>query len=405
MKIKITLLLVLFIFTQYLFAQQAVDIVTEKSNYRIDGTHLLEERNAEVAKFLRENPDYSEKAKLKKTNAWNFKVGDTKTWTAFNFRYNRSENVPSTCRGVGNHCYVFVFNEILHWITQRVADSIIEAFDNRTPANPSKGIYQTNVEIFGEPPDYDNDPKIIILLLDIQDNLEDHIMGYFDAKNEFFDNEAEILFIDAWSIFTLPFPDRLNLVISSTIAHVFQHMIHWNYHQTEPNLAFINEGCSLVADVVNGYPLYEQILYANDPNHYLFDWETTTIDKMVTNYSRAAKFTLYLYEQFGTEIFKHLVQSTALGIDIYTDALLKVGTTVTFGEVLQNWFMANILNDKTIRNEWGYSYTPIVKSNRINNYNPTVNKGGVVERFAVEYVSFVHGEGLLEVDFSTPQHY
>jgi hypothetical protein len=125
----------------------------------------------------------------------------------------------------------------------------------------------------------------------------------------------------------------------------------------------------------------------------LFDWEATS-------YSRTAKFSFYLYEQFGTEILKNIVQSTALGVNTYTDALLKVGATITFNEVLQNWFIANILNDKSIKKEWGYSYTPIVKSNGINNYNPTVNKGGNVEQFAVEYVSFVNGEGL-EVDFST----
>jgi hypothetical protein len=283
-------------------------------------------------------------------------------------------------------------------VTQSIVDSIIEAFDNRTPANPSKGIYQTNVEIFGEPPDYDNDPKIIILLLDIQGGFGRYpIMGYFNAQNELFDNEAEILFIDTYPV-NLRTTDGLNLALS-TIAHEFQHMIHWNYHQTEPNLTFINEGCSLMAEVVNGYPLYDQTLYANDPNHYLLDWGTTSAEEMVTNYSRASKFTFYLYEQFGTEILKNIVQSTALGVNTYTDALLKIGAIVTFDEVLQNWFMANILNDKSIKKEWGYSYTPIVKSTTKSTYSPIVNISNILQPYAVEYVSFIYGEQL-EVDFS-----
>jgi len=115
MKTKINLLLALFIFTQYLFAQNAVEqsMVIEsvkegKHIYAIDGTHLLEEQEAEVAKFLRENPDYFEKAKLNKTSAWNFNVGDTRTWFAVDFTTNINYNAPSTCRAVGTHCYVFV---------------------------------------------------------------------------------------------------------------------------------------------------------------------------------------------------------------------------------------------------------------------------------------------------------
>ena len=407
MKTKITLLVTLFIFTQYLFAQQAVEesmVVEEKEKhiYGIDGTHLLEKQDAEVAQFLRENPDYFEKVKLNKTSAWDFNVGDTRTWIAVNFTTNANYNVASTCRAVGTHCYVFVENT--QWgnrVTQATVDAVVNAFDNQTPINPSKGIFQTNVETFGDPPDADNDPKIIIFLLDIRDGFDGsggYIAGYFFSQNEISDNRAEIFFIDTYPL-NLTTSDGLAEGLS-TLAHEFQHMIHWNYHRTSSSLTFINEGCSLIAEYVNGYALREQVRYANETNHYLYDWRSSLSDAVLIDYSRAAKFTLYLYEQFGIEILKNIVQTTATGLNTYPSALTRMNASITFDQVLQNWFIANVVNDRSIKDEWGYLYTPIVKSNGITNYNPTINRGGTLDQFAVEYVSFVNGE-LLEVNFST----
>jgi hypothetical protein len=411
MKIKITLLLALFIITQYLFAQQAIEInqiaesmVKEKNTYPIDGTHLLEERDAEVAKFLRENPDYFEKQRLNKTSAWNFNVGDTRTWSAVNMAVSSRPNysVPSTCRAVGTHCYIFVENS--QWnnrVTQTEVNAVREAFDNKTPANPSKGIFETVVETFGEPPDVDSDPKIIILLLDIRDGYDGDggfIAGYFSSDNEKGYNMAEIFFIDT-NPANLKTQSGLDQVLG-TLAHEFQHMIHWNYHRTSSNLSFINEGCSLVAEVVCGYPLYNQSWYVNETNYDLYGWRDPLSNDVLRDYSRAAKFTLYLYEQFGKDILKNIVQSTALGQNTYPNALSRTGATITFEEVLQNWFIANVVNDKTIKSEWGYSYTPIIKSNGKNYYSPNMQVGSFLNIFAVEYVSFLSGEGL-EATFST----
>ena len=38
-------------------------------------------------------------------------------------------------------------------------DAIVDAFDNTTPVFPTKGIYDVDVDTFGDPPDVDNDPN------------------------------------------------------------------------------------------------------------------------------------------------------------------------------------------------------------------------------------------------------
>ena len=67
-------------------------------------------------------------------------------------------------------------------------DAVVNEFENKTPANPNKGIYQTDVDAFGDPPDVDNDPRIIILILDIRTVITvppgGYTAGYFSSNNE-----------------------------------------------------------------------------------------------------------------------------------------------------------------------------------------------------------------------------
>ncbi|MDP3581445.1 MAG: hypothetical protein Q8S39_05885, partial [Ignavibacteria bacterium] len=104
----------------------------------------------------------NEPAQLKKATAYN--VGDKKNIWSSNFVTNQFYLSPSTCRAVGSNCYIFVEDSM--WTTDRVSqsavDAVMNAFDNSTPANAAKGIYHTDVETFGAPPNIDGDSKIII---------------------------------------------------------------------------------------------------------------------------------------------------------------------------------------------------------------------------------------------------
>jgi len=397
-------------------------IVARKANektpsYPIAGSHLLQKDNAIAAEYFRQHPEAIRQMRLRKA-AWSFSVGSTYTWKSVNFSDgNTFFNVPSTCRAVGTHSYIFV--EDASWgttqtarVNQSVVDAVKKAFDDSTPADTSKGIYQMDVDAFGDPPDVDGDSKIIILILDIKDGYDGsggYVAGYFHSVNELpksansNSNEAEIYYLDS-NPAALTTPSGL-IDGMSTTAHEFQHMIHWNYNRTTPTstqFTFINEGSSLIAEVNAGYPLYSQTGFTSEPNHYLFDWRFNDNENVLRDYSRAAKYMLYLRDQFSMNIFKPLVQTTVKGPAAIDTALKKAGNNLNFKDATRNWFIANGVNSQSINSAYGYVY-PNVSLVAMQTYlNPNVaSTSRDVRGYAADYLSFENGSNL-SVTFTLP---
>ena len=92
-----------------------------------------------------------------------FQPGDTLTVPAYSFSGNAAYTTTTTCRWVGENCYVFVEDDV--WdvgaIGQESVESLALAFDERTPRWEDRGIFSVNTETFGPPPDVDGDPRIL----------------------------------------------------------------------------------------------------------------------------------------------------------------------------------------------------------------------------------------------------
>ena len=181
-------------------------------------------------------------------------VGDQRKFYAVDFsRSGRSYFTNATCRAVGEFCYIFVENS--QWektVTNTGVAKLRRAFDESTPANASKGIYELETENLGLPPDeIDLDPKIYILILDILDTQENgnFVAGYFEPINQkrgvvrdpntgmqFRSNEVEMIYIDSNPL------NVEDIITREILAHEFQHLIHWRYDPDED--IWINEGCS-----------------------------------------------------------------------------------------------------------------------------------------------------------------
>lgn len=374
-------------------------------SYPIDGTHLLEKKNQEVYEYFRNNPDALNRQSLNKVN-WNFSVGTTRNFYAYNFVADSRYSTSFTCRAVGNNCYIFVEDSL--WgsrVNQTGVDSVLKAFDERTPANPSKGIYQMDVTAFGNPPDVDDDSKIIILILNILDGYNGNggfIAGYFDPYNELLNystsNKAEVYYLDANPI-NLTTVGGIQLGMS-TAAHEFQHMINFNYHSSGGQTTFINESCSMLAELYCGYPTYNLSLYGNETNYYLLGWrDDNTL--VLNDYSRAQRFALYLWDQFGINIFKYIVQSPSYdGIPLYNYALQQIGSAKTFDDVFNDWLIANYLNDTTVSRTYGYDYPGLYRSHATTYYNPNASGGNTLDNLGAEYITFAGGENL-SITFTT----
>jgi hypothetical protein len=389
-----------------LHAQPLEKSATEKgmppNSYPIHGSDLLWKQELKVREYLKQHPEAMKSNALRKAT-WSFSEGSPKTWYADNFTTNARYQVSSTCKAIGNNCYIFV--EDASWtagrVTQAAVDSVRIYFDSKTPANSSKGIFEMDTSAFGNPPNVDGDLKIIILLLDIIDEYTPgggFIAGYFYSFNEmpasgqyFTSNHAEIFFID-----TNPLDLRTSWGLNegiSTLAHEFQHMIHFNYDPDE--ITFVNEGCATLAEVNCGFPIYSPELYANEPNHYLFDWRRDDMTNVSIDYSRAARFSVYLRDQVGMGVFKKIVADTLHGTAGIDAGLQAYGSPLRFNEILQNWFIANILDDRTFDTNYGYIYPNLPKAVEQTFFDPNVAfTTDSVYNYAVQYLAFKAGSQL-----------
>jgi len=376
----------------------------------IPGCRVLWKEERALQKYVQQHPEVLAAAKTAQPTAWNFHVNDTKAWWATNLATNTEYQVPSTCRKVGVHAYYFVADSL--WnndiVNQTQVDSIAAAFDFRTPASPTKGIYQTDVETFGNPPDVDQDSLIIILILDIKDSFGGsgtYIAGYFFSVNEFLDgspaigshrsNHAEIYYVDGVQA-KLSTANGLATAIE-TAAHEFQHMIHWNYDKSE--ITFINEGCSMIAEVVCGFPVSFQSSYASNTNVYLLQWNNSNT---IPDYARAQRWLLYLWNQFPSDYLKLLVQNTGTGITGIDGALAQYGTQRRFADVFTDWLVANELNDASVDLRYAYTYSGALPSPVGKKYvDPnTGSQSGNVVHLGADYITFAGGSNL-SITFSS----
>ncbi len=403
-KVKLTAFLVLLMVTLENGFGQSMHMVPSQDtltlgSYPIDVTPVLLSHYRKAADYLATHPGAIEQMKLMKVEAWNFSIGTSHSWWVSNLSTDSYYQDASTCRAVGKHCYIFVEDSLWNVrVAQAAVDSIENDFDNRTPADANRGIFVMDSLAFGTPPDVDNDPRIIILICNIQDGFNGsggYVAGFFDPTNEVpgsNSNQAEIYYVDA-NPTDLSTSSGIQLAMSTT-AHEFQHMINWNYHRTLSQLTFINESCSKLAELYCGYPLSNADLYPNETNHYLFDWRTNN-SLVLNDYSRAQRFSLFLWDRFGIGIFKYIVQSPQIaGEDIINDALTKDGLSINFNTLFSDWLIANELNDTTSYRLYGYAYPNLPAAEGEDFYDPNTSASENVANLGAEYLIFKSGSNL-----------
>ncbi len=352
---------------------------------------------------------------LKKTAAWGFNAGDKKSFYVPDLTPGSTYLTSFTCKAVGVNCYVFV--EDTSWtkyVDQKAVDSLRTYFDSKTPANSNKGIYQTDVDTFGDAPDVDNDPRIIILVLNIRDGWtpgNGYVAGFFSPGNETgnvgigsnHNQPAEIYHVDCYPT-NLKTSSGLATGLSTT-AHEFQHMIHWKSHQSNEQ-SFFDEGCSMVAEWINGFRVDDYLsFYSQTPNRYLLYWHGGDANDVLNDYGRATSFFLYLKEQFydsNNLFFKKFVQSAYLGINAFdVDVLPSIGSQRRFADILIDWWIANYLNDRTIDPKWGFKYSNVPRVTSTSITNPNVSSGsGGVNKQAATFLSYISGKNL-SINFNT----
>lgn len=380
-----------------------------KQPYPIHVSHILNSpEKLQELRELNKNMERTNRAKLTVDN-----VGDERAFFVANLETNEFESKNFRLMRKGNATQIwFEIAEINNGhLNDAVADSMFKYLEDISPQhsfNPDMGIIELLNTYMGTPPDYDGDGLVDFLITDIKDGYtpggnSGYTGGFFYGVDQFPDanpdlyrsNERDVLYIDSYpGIYSDGEISALRPL--STLAHEYQHLIHYNYNGRlgHDELTFINEGQSGFAQLLSGYQPYDNnlALYLNNTNVDLFRWSGTGNENVYADYSRAAAFTSYMWDNLGFEHSGHLTQSPLSGVSGVEDALQKAGSSLTFHDLLVNWSIANLVNDK-VRSQtdaYGYSHQFLknIKASTIFE-NPAIsNRAENVKPGAVKYLAF-----------------
>ncbi|MCY4552821.1 MAG: hypothetical protein OXC79_04030 [Candidatus Poribacteria bacterium] len=324
-------------------------------------------------------------------------IGTQRTFFVPDFRSLQQYTVSAVLRGIGNFCYIFV--EEAEWntrVTAATVASIVHAFDVATPANPQQGIYSTLTEFFGLPPDIDENGRIILLLLNIQDanHTSQYTAGFFNPADQsrgvlrtpgfrgfpIRSNEADMLYID-----TQPLNPNSE-VAHNVIAHEFLHLIHWRHDPHEAT--WVDEGCAGYASFLCGYSVLEHVdAFEKTPSVSLIAWPETDTNAL-PHYGAAFLWMLYLHEQHGgTETLTEIVRNRGTSLTGIGDALALRGITRKIPDIFIDWKLANYLSDY-------HAVRLSLSPRRWHDSYPSGTQEGKLSNFSADYIGFEDAGGL-----------
>lgn len=305
----------------------------------------------------------------------------------------------------GAHCYVMVHDSV--W-NAGLMDSagvarIVDRFDNSSPRDSTKGVWDHNTEVLGYPPDaIDQDSLIYLLYYNIGTFMGNTFDGFWMSFDEYYDstsmrlwgyhsNEIECVYLDCYP--SNPSEDY-RIAIA---AHEFGHMIHWNYDPAES--LWVQEGCCELAMWLYGSP--DPISsFPGSPDNDLTRWTGSWAD-----YIKTYLWFLFLYEQYGgrvgNELVRNIIESPAVSIDGINAGFDSVGLSVRFEDAFDQWVLANRIRDTSyFGGRYGY-YGENVPFFAVAGYHTSypVSRSGSLNRWAGEYLLFQNALSLdLEFD-------
>jgi immune inhibitor A len=283
-----------------------------------------------------------------------YEVGDMQNFWVSNVDTNENFMITAILGYVGENTYFWIEEGVEY--EQSDLDALGNTFD--------QVIVPTNREFFGMEwnPGVDGDPHIYIVYAG---GLGYSLAGYFSSADELnpmaheYSNAHEMFLINSDNVYLW------EEYIYGTLAHEYQHMIHWYTDRNEST--WLNEGFSMLAELLNGYDVGghdDSYLYQTDVQ--LTDWG----DDVGTNspyYGASFLFMTYFLDRFGEEASKALVahpENSMESIDLVLSEMGAInpetGQPFTAEDVFADWAVANYLQDPSLADgRYGYSnYDP-----------------------------------------------
>ena len=273
-----------------------------------------------------------------------YKVGDTRKFWILNSDTVEHFQIDATLHYITPHSYFWVEDGVD--VSDSEVATLMDTFEEK--------IYPTDRQFFGSEwtPGVDNDPHIYVV---VASDIGASTGGYFSSADQFnpavreYSNAAEMFVFNAAA-------DLDNEYTFGTLAHEFQHMIHFSLDRNEAS--WINEGFSELASFLNGYTVGgHDWLYVQDPDLSLIDWTSLSDDPDITSrhYGQAFLFTAYFLDRFGDEATQALVkhdENGLMGIDKVIEELhitdATTGKILTAEDIVLDWMLAMYILDDSV---------------------------------------------------------
>ncbi len=307
--------------------------------------------------------------------------GDSARFSVSDQASHTQREVEAEVRYIGQRLVMYVDTTLT--VDQEALERSARAFEER--------IYPRNHELFGveASPGVDGDPRVVVL----NTVLSGGVVGYFSSADAVpraanrFSNQRDMFVIDA---------SRLPLgsdSYDSTLAHEFQHMIHWNEQRRSPT--WFNEGMSTIAEDQNGYVSQGRTrLYLSNPDLQLTGWSSG--GNVLAHYGAANLFLRYFYEQYAQqEGLAALIQADA-GNQLAVFAQLaarKRPDIGSFADLAADWAVANLLNDPQL-DGGRYAYT-LLPDTAVAPPAPAGGGSDSVHQFGADYLELPRGPATL----------
>ncbi len=320
-----------------------------------------------------------------------YNVGDVLTFWVANTDTDENFQIQAELVVKSRHLYMWV--EVGQPVDKRALERSARLFDER--------IYPTNREFFGSEwsPGIDNDPRLHVLHAT---GMGETVAGYFSSADEIsrkinpYSNEKEMFYINLDNNRPgTPFYDM-------TLAHEFQHMIHWYNDLNEET--WVNEGLSELAVQLNGMRRSGETVgpdqvFAANPDVQLTTWPDN--EESFAHYGNAFLFMNYFLGRFGEEATKDLVAHPLNGLEAFDAVLHDLKTGLTADDLFADWVVANWLDNPVPGDgRWHYpDYDPDPMATAAEFSALPAEGEGDVHQYAADYIR-LPGSTDLTITFS-----
>ncbi|KXK57267.1 MAG: T9SS type A sorting domain-containing protein [Chlorobi bacterium] len=396
------------------------------STRHLCGTDLLEgvdfnqalARTAQLrpAEYARIMSGAKNSARLLGANLVDVPIGTRKDFITYDYVEASFTTIQSVLTYKGKYFRLWVDLKDTARITQAITLEMAEALDSITgpsSRNPAKGMLENDQEVFGIPPvnRYSNDYVTDFLFYDVKDGFSGNgaVLGFFSPNDQSdpsvvpFSNGLNLLYIDSNEGLQGGTDGLLG-----TIAHEYQHLIH--YARKRNSITFLNEGCSEVASILNGYSSRRDASYLNNTNVPMFRWtrNTSQAANLLADYTRAMTWVHYLSEQFGERFLYEFAGASRDSMARVDEALQKIGRTdITWQSILKNFSAALYVQSSTAEPQYRFKFRLVgsnstrAKATTWTGSNvPDTNISVKLEPFGISYYTFTKPGGVVKLTFS-----